>query len=125
VVGWDNVRILEIESKSRYRKYKELAHMAFLTNLISQQSLDISPIWIYHISNKVTNSHRSVSCDSFFMGIYNILVLSVQFHFTHGASGRQKWFHKILHLILQIAFHGLVCCIKFSSPILSFKSVHA
>jgi hypothetical protein len=29
-VGWDNARILEIESNSRYRKYKESAHMAIL-----------------------------------------------------------------------------------------------
>jgi hypothetical protein len=30
-IGWDNARILEIESNSRYRKYKESAHMACLT----------------------------------------------------------------------------------------------
>jgi hypothetical protein len=30
-VNWDEVRILEIESSSRYRKYKESAHMACLT----------------------------------------------------------------------------------------------
>jgi hypothetical protein len=35
-VGWDEARILEIESNSRYRKYKESAHMACLTNQISQ-----------------------------------------------------------------------------------------
>jgi hypothetical protein len=49
-------RILEIESNSRCRKYKELAHIACLTNLISQPSLDISPIWIPLISNEVNNS---------------------------------------------------------------------
>jgi hypothetical protein len=54
-VGWDDARILEIESKSRYRKYKESAHMACLTNQISQPSLDISPIWIPLISNEVSN----------------------------------------------------------------------
>jgi hypothetical protein len=43
--NWDEVKILEIKSNSRYRKYKELAHMVCLTNLISQPSLDISPIW--------------------------------------------------------------------------------
>jgi hypothetical protein len=26
--GWDEPRVLEIESNSRYRKYKESAHMA-------------------------------------------------------------------------------------------------
>jgi hypothetical protein len=57
-VAWDNPRILEIESNSRYSKYKESAHMACLTNPISQPSLHISPIWIPIISNEVTNSHR-------------------------------------------------------------------
>jgi hypothetical protein len=52
-VGCDEARILEIESNSRYRKYKESAHMACLTNSISQPSLDISPIWI-----PLINSHR-------------------------------------------------------------------
>jgi predicted GIY-YIG superfamily endonuclease len=42
-LGWDDARILEIESNCRYRKYKESAHMACLTNPISQPSLDISP----------------------------------------------------------------------------------
>jgi hypothetical protein len=54
----DYARILEIESNSRYRKYKESAHIASLNNTISQPSLDISPIWIPLISNKVSNSHR-------------------------------------------------------------------
>jgi hypothetical protein len=34
-VSWDEARILEIESNSRYRKYNESAHMACLTKLIS------------------------------------------------------------------------------------------
>jgi hypothetical protein len=55
-VGWEEARILEIESNSRYRKYKESAHMACLTNPISQPSSDISPIWIPLISNEVSNS---------------------------------------------------------------------
>jgi hypothetical protein len=49
-VGWDEARILEIESNNTYWKYKESAHMACLTNLISQPSLNISPIWIPLIS---------------------------------------------------------------------------
>jgi predicted GIY-YIG superfamily endonuclease len=57
-VDWDEARILEIESNSRYRKYKESAHMACLINPISQPSLDISPIWIPVISNEVMNSQR-------------------------------------------------------------------
>jgi hypothetical protein len=49
-VGWDEARVLDIESNSRYGKYKESAHMACLTNPISQPSLDISPIWIVFFS---------------------------------------------------------------------------
>jgi hypothetical protein len=51
-------RILEIKSNSRYRKYKESAHMACSTNPISQPSLDISPTWIPLINNEVFNSQR-------------------------------------------------------------------
>jgi hypothetical protein len=54
----DEARILEIESNSRYRKYKESAHIACRTNPISQPSLGISPIWIPLISIEVTNSQR-------------------------------------------------------------------
>jgi hypothetical protein len=72
-VSWDEASILEIESNSRYRKYKELAHMACLTNLISHTSLNISPIWIPHISNEVSNSQgRLIWYDRFFMGFYKI-----------------------------------------------------
>jgi hypothetical protein len=59
-VVWDDARILGIESNRRYIKYKELAHMACLTNPISQPTLDISPIWIPLISSEVSNSQRSV-----------------------------------------------------------------
>jgi hypothetical protein len=37
-VGWGEAMILEIESNSRYRKYKESAHMACLINPINQPS---------------------------------------------------------------------------------------
>jgi hypothetical protein len=55
-VGWDEARILEIESNSRYRKYKESAHMACSTYPISQPSLEISPIWIPLVSKDVSKS---------------------------------------------------------------------
>jgi hypothetical protein len=55
-VGWDEATILEIESNSRYGKYKESAHMACVTNPISQPSLDISPLWIPLISKEVSKS---------------------------------------------------------------------
>jgi hypothetical protein len=73
-VGLDEVRILETESYSRYRKYKELAHMAYLTNPISQASLDISPVWIPLISNEVTGSQIRSVYERFFMGFYTVLV---------------------------------------------------
>jgi hypothetical protein len=57
-VGWDEARILNIESHSKYRKYKEVAHMACSIDPISQPSLDISPIWIPIISNEVNISQR-------------------------------------------------------------------
>jgi hypothetical protein len=57
-IRWDEARILEIESNSRYRKYKESAYMACSTNPIRQSSLDISPIWIPLIGNEVNNSQR-------------------------------------------------------------------
>jgi hypothetical protein len=43
-VRWYEVRILETGSNDRYRKYKESAHMACLTNPINQLILKISPI---------------------------------------------------------------------------------
>jgi hypothetical protein len=43
-VGWDGARILKTESNSRYRKHKESAQLACLTDPISEPSLDISPI---------------------------------------------------------------------------------
>jgi hypothetical protein len=42
-VGWDEGRILDIESNSMYMKYKELAPVACLTNPISQPSVDFLP----------------------------------------------------------------------------------
>jgi hypothetical protein len=59
-VGWDEARILDIESYSTYRKNKEAAHMGCSIDPISQPSLDISPIWIPIISNEVNISQRSI-----------------------------------------------------------------
>jgi hypothetical protein len=55
-VGWDEARVLEIESNSRYRKYKESVHMACSTDPISQPSSDISLLWIPLISKEVSKS---------------------------------------------------------------------
>jgi hypothetical protein len=59
-VMWHEARILGIEANSRYTKYRETAHVACLTNPISQPSLDIPPIWIPLISDEITNSKRSL-----------------------------------------------------------------
>jgi predicted GIY-YIG superfamily endonuclease len=40
-VMWDEARVLEVESNSRYRKYKESAHMACSTNPLA------NPVWIF------------------------------------------------------------------------------
>jgi hypothetical protein len=55
-VDWDKARVLDIENNSRFRKYKESAHMARSNNPISQSSLDIWPIWIPHIGEEVSKS---------------------------------------------------------------------
>jgi hypothetical protein len=55
-VDWDKARVLGIENNSRFRKYKESAHMACSTNPISQPSLDNSPIWIPLIGEEVSKS---------------------------------------------------------------------
>jgi hypothetical protein len=61
-VGWDEARILEIESNGRYRKYKELAHMSCLINRST------NPIWTFIpsgsplIINEVSSSQRRSVC---------------------------------------------------------------
>jgi hypothetical protein len=90
-VSWNEIRILEIESNSRYRKYKESAHMVCLTNLISQPSLDISPTWNPLISNEVTKSQRSVWCDRFLQGFSpECSGFTPQMALAVGS----KWFHE-------------------------------
>jgi hypothetical protein len=54
-VYWCVAKILQVETKSRQRKYKESCHMVDLTNSISQLMLEISPIWIHFVNEKVSN----------------------------------------------------------------------
>jgi hypothetical protein len=75
-VGWDEARILEIESNSRYGKYKELAPVVCLTNPIRQPSLNVSPIWIPLIGSEVTNSEIRSVYDRFLMFFCKVLVPS-------------------------------------------------
>jgi hypothetical protein len=44
-ICWKEVKVLQIEPNTTYRKYKESAHMSVINHLISQPSLDIFPIW--------------------------------------------------------------------------------
>jgi hypothetical protein len=83
------IQIKKIKN-SRYRKYKESAHVACLTSPISQPSLDISHIWIPFITNEVTNSQRSVGCDRFFMGSIRFQSRTFSFYSTEDASGRHE-----------------------------------
>jgi hypothetical protein len=70
-VGWNVARILEIESNTMYSKYMQSAHVAHLTNLISQPSLDISSIQMPLIINDISNS-QSVWAARIFIDIYMI-----------------------------------------------------
>jgi hypothetical protein len=72
------------KNNSRYRKYKELVHMACLANQLSQPSLNISPIWIPLISNEVTNWQRSVWCDRLFSNSDSV-------HCTPPSRQWSKW----------------------------------
>jgi hypothetical protein len=58
---WDKARVLDIENNSRFRKYKESAHMACSTNPISQPSLVISPIWIPLIGEGLVSPMEEVN----------------------------------------------------------------
>ena len=48
---WKEARILEVETNSLYRNYKEAAHMSFLQYPIGQHSTEISPI-LYPLISK-------------------------------------------------------------------------
>jgi hypothetical protein len=89
-VGFDEARILEIESNHRFRKYKESAHMACSTNTISEPTLDFSRIWIPLISNELP-THREDLYDVTDSSWVSIRFQSRVFRFysTDGASGRQ------------------------------------
>jgi hypothetical protein len=48
-----DVKILQIEPNTTYRKHKESVHMSLVDHPISQPSLDISPIWTPVIAAEV------------------------------------------------------------------------
>jgi hypothetical protein len=118
-VVWDETRILEIESKSRHRKYKELTHKVCLINLISQPSLGISSLWIPLIIDEVTKSKRSL------YNIYSPLVYSfkafrLSFHCGNGANAPPP-VSLFPSQFLYICVRNLVCwldlCKKLLFPI--------
>jgi hypothetical protein len=52
-IGWEEEEILQIETNSRYRKFKESASMACMVNPISQPSLELLAIWIPLINKEI------------------------------------------------------------------------
>jgi hypothetical protein len=44
-ICWKEATVLQFELSTTHRKYKESTHMSLVDYLISQPSLDISPIW--------------------------------------------------------------------------------
>jgi hypothetical protein len=82
-------RILEIESNSKYRKYKESAHMACSANPISQPSLDISPIWIpSSVMRFLTDREDPYDVTDFSWVSIWFQSRVFRFYSTDGASGR-------------------------------------
>jgi hypothetical protein len=55
-IGWEEVKILQIETNIIYRKLKEYAHMACMTNPISQSRLELSIILIPLINKEADRS---------------------------------------------------------------------
>jgi hypothetical protein len=54
-IWWNEVKVLQIEQNTTYRKHKESPHMSLVAHLISQPSLDISPIWTPITAAQVRN----------------------------------------------------------------------
>jgi hypothetical protein len=58
---WNEAKVLQTEPNTTYRKYKESAHISLINHLISQPSLDISPIWTHIITVEV-KSYKYFQC---------------------------------------------------------------
>jgi hypothetical protein len=50
---WDKAKAIQKEPNTIYRKYKKSAHMAYLENMISQSSLEMSPFWLPIIKEEI------------------------------------------------------------------------
>lgn len=55
-IDLNEVGVLQVEYNSRYGKLKEMAHVACLTNLISQPSLESLPFSILLINDEGSKS---------------------------------------------------------------------
>lgn len=110
----------EIASNSKDRKYNELTYMTCLTITICQSSLDIFSCVSPLSAVRFTSSLRSVWCDRFLTGFYNVVARSVQgFTPQMSLAAGTKWFQNNLHLILCIGFCELgfwLLCKMFTSP---------
>jgi hypothetical protein len=60
-VCWKKVTVLKIKPNTTFRKCQESTHMSLVDHLISQLSLDISPIWT-HIIAAESENYSSVQC---------------------------------------------------------------
>jgi hypothetical protein len=57
-ICWNEARVLQIETNTQFRKYKDSAHISLLDYPSSQPSLDISPIWTPVITAEVNRLQR-------------------------------------------------------------------
>jgi predicted GIY-YIG superfamily endonuclease len=69
-IQWKEAKTIQIEANNIYRKYKEAALMACITNPISQPSLEFSPTWIPLICEEVgrlqgSSLYKPGSCKKF------------------------------------------------------------
>jgi hypothetical protein len=99
---WDKAWNLEIKSDSKYRKYKESAHIVCLTNPISQQSLEISTKWT-SCTDRALPTWGEVAADT--------LLHSHLFHFCFQGSVLGP------HMVLQVYRHCIVCNSLISSTL--------
>jgi hypothetical protein len=60
-IKWDEAKAIQKEPNTIYRKYKESAHMAYLENMISQPSLEMSPFWLPIIKEEIKRTQESGS----------------------------------------------------------------
>jgi hypothetical protein len=80
-ICWKEVKVLQIEPKTTYRKYKECAHMSPIDHPISQPNVDISPIWT-SITTEAEKNYSSIQDRLSGKIVFFMLIL-----FRKGARG--------------------------------------